>query len=414
MRWAGDSAVMSDRSIVIVGAGHAGFQLAASLRQSGYQERISLINNEPHLPYQRPPLSKAFLQGSGEPGTVAFRPESFFHDHRIDLVDGHVCAIDRMARKVTLRSGYSLDYRHLVFATGARNRTLTIPNADHEDVRYLRSLSDSEQIRQRLDRVERVVVIGAGFIGLEFAATAAAKGIEVDIVELAPRIMARVVSPAISRYFQARHEASGCRIHCGCSVSAIETEKERLKSVVLGDGRKLPADLVVVGIGVVPNVEVAVEAGLPSEKGIVVDQHLATFDPHISAVGDCALFSSSRYAAPMRLESVANATDQAKCLAARLTGQIQPFDTVPWFWSDQGKDKLQIAGLIDRREETVVRGEPDEKSFSVFCYGGGNLLGVESVNRVGDHMAARRLLAAGANLHPSQAASLSYDLRGAR
>ena len=402
-----------DRSIVVVGAGHAGFQLAASLRQSGYQERISLINNEPHLPYQRPPLSKAFLQGSGEPDTVAFRPETFFRDHRIDLISDHVCEVDRAARRVVLRSGDLLDYGHLVFATGARNRVLAMPNADHDDVRYLRSLSDSESIRQRLDLVKRVVVIGAGFIGLEFSATAIAKGLEVDIVEMAPRIMARVVSPAISRYFQRRHEISGCRIHCGRSVSSIETRNGRLHNVTLDDGQRLSADLVVVGIGVVPNVEIALAAGLPSENGIVVDQHLATIDSHISAIGDCALFLSSRYRAPVRLESVANATDQAKCLAARLTGEIQPFDNVPWFWSDQGQDKLQIAGFIDRCEEAVVRGEPDQKSFSVFCYGEGNLLGVESVNRVGDHMVARRLLAAGASLQPSQAASLSYDLKGA-
>jgi 3-phenylpropionate/trans-cinnamate dioxygenase ferredoxin reductase subunit len=405
--------VTPDRSIVVVGAGHAGFQLTASLRQSGCQERIYLINDEPHLPYQRPPLSKAFLQGSGEPDTVAFRPEAFFRDHQIDLVSDHVCAVDRVARRMTLQSCHSLEYGHLVFATGARNRVLTMPNAEHDDVRYLRSLSDSETIRQRLGVAKRVVVIGAGFIGLEFAATAAARGLEVDIVELAPRVMARVVSPAVSQYFQMQHEVSGCRIHCGRSVSAIETGKGRLRSVILDDGKRIAADLVVVGIGVAPNVEVAVAAGLPSENGIVVNQHLASVDPHISAIGDCALFSSSRYGAPVRLESVANATDQAKCLAARLTGHIHPFDSVPWFWSDQGKDKLQIAGLIDRCEEAIIRGEPDQKSFSVFCYGGGNLLGVESVNRVGDHMIARRLLAARASLHPNQAASLSYDLKGA-
>lgn len=403
----------SEEPIVVVGAGHAGFQLAASLRQSGYEGSISLLNNEPYLPYQRPPLSKAFLKGTGQIDAVIFRPESFFSDQQIDLINDHVVAIDRMTRKTIFQSGLSLTYRHLVFATGARNRVLEMPNADHDDVRYLRSLADSEAIRSRLSKAKRVVVIGAGFIGLEFAATAAAKGLEVDIVELAPRIMARVVSPAISAYFQARHEAAGCRIHRERSVSAIETVNGKLQGVILDDGRRLPADLVVVGIGVIPNVELALAAGLPSRDGIVVDQHFATADPHISAIGDCALFSSPRYRAPVRLESVSNATDQARCLAARLAGQIWPFDKVPWFWSDQGHDKLQIAGFIDHCEEMVFRGEPEQNSFSVFCYCGGNLLGVESVNRAGDHMAARRLLAAGATVHPNQAASLSFDLKGA-
>jgi 3-phenylpropionate/trans-cinnamate dioxygenase ferredoxin reductase component len=405
--------VTSDESIVVVGAGHAGFQLAASLRQSGYEERIALVNNEAHLPYQRPPLSKAFLEGAGELRAVLLRPESFFRDHRIDLIDDHVTTIDRTTRKAILQSGRSLTYRHLVFATGARNRLLKMPNADHDDVRYLRTLADSEAIRQRLNGAKRVVVIGAGFIGLEFAATASAKGVVVDIVELAPRIMARVVSPAVSTYFLARHEAAGCSIHHGRSVSAIETANGRLQGVILDDGRRVAADLVVVGVGVVPNVELAMAAGLPSGNGILVDQYLATMDPNISAIGDCALFSSPRYKSPLRLESVSNATNQAKCLAARLLGQIRPFDSVPWFWSDQNGDKLQIAGLIDGYDQMVVRGDPDQYSFSVFCYGHGKLLGVESVNRSGDHMAARRLLAAGATVHPDELASVSFDLKAA-
>lgn len=403
----------TDEPVVIVGAGHAGFQLAASLRQSGYEEHIALINNEPHLPYQRPPLSKGFLEGNGDPQAVFFRPESFFRDYRIDLVEDHVVEIDRMTRKASFQSTRSLNYRHLVMATGARNRLLRMPNADHDDVRYLRSLADSEAIRERLENAKQVVVIGAGFVGLEFAATAAAKGIAVDIVELAPRIMARAVSPVVSGYFEARHEGAGCCIHSARSVSAIETANGRLQCVILDDGRKLPADLMIVGIGVVPNVELAMAAGLPSQDGIVVDQHLATVDPNISAIGDCALFSSHRYKSPLRLQSVSNAVDQAKCLAARLTGKIRPFDSLPWFWSDQGDDKLQIAGLIDSYEDIVVRGDPDQNSFSVFCYGDGILRGVESVNRVGDHMAARRLLAACTTVDPDKAANLSFDLKTA-
>lgn len=401
----------SGESVVIVGAGHAGFQLAVSLRQSGYEGRIALINNEPHLPYQRPPLSKGFLEGGGDLNSVLFRPESFFGDNRIDLIDDTVVAIDRATRKAVLQSGHLLGYHHLVFATGASNRLLRMDNANHDDVRYLRSLADSQEIRQRLDRTERAVVIGAGFVGLEFAATAAARGITVDVIELAPRIMARAVSPAISAYFHARHETAGCRIHHACSITAIETANGRLQSVILADGRKLATDLIVVGVGVTPNTELAKVAGLPIQNGIVVNELLATADKNISAIGDCALFSSPRYNSPVRLESVSNATDQAKCLAARLTGQTRPFVSVPWFWSDQGYDKLQIAGFISQRDDMIMRGDPDERSFSVFCYSAGKLVGVESVNRAGDHMAARRLLAAGGNVRPDQAADLSFDLR---
>jgi len=404
---------VDSNSIVIVGGGHAGFQLAAELRQSGCEERISLINNEPHLPYQRPPLSKEFLKGGGDSRDVIFRSEAFFKDHRIELVSDHVAAVDCTARRISLQKGGSLKYSHLVLATGARNRSLEMPNADHENVRYLRSLADSEAIRQRLDWAKQVVVIGAGFIGLEFATTAAAKGLEVNIVELAPRIMARAVSPEVSTHFQARHEAAGCRIHCARSVFAIEALNGRLQCVVLDDGRKLAADLVIVGIGVVPNVELAMALGQSSREGILVNQYLSTVDPSISAIGDCALFACGQRKAAVRIESVSNATDQAKCLAARLIGHVRPFDTVPWFWSDQGGAKLQIAGLIEGSDERVVRGDPDEDSFSVFCYRDGALLGVETVNRAGDHMAARRLLAAGATIHPDEAADLSFDLKRA-
>ena len=395
--------------IVVVGAGHAGFQLASSLRQSGYDGPVALINNEPFLPYQRPPLSKAYLQGAGEPDTVLFRPDCFYAEQRIDLVSDQVASIDRTARKAIFASGNSLGYRHLVFATGARNRKLQLPNADNDDVLYLRSLADGETIRRRLDAARRVVVIGAGFIGLEFAATAADKGIEVDVVELAQRIMARVVSPLISAHFLARHEIAGCRIHCGRSVECIEAVDGRLQGVVLDDGRRLAADLVVVGIGVVPNVELALDAGLPSRQGIVVDEYLATADPHISAIGDCALFSSPRYEAPVRLESVANATDQAKCLAARLTGNPAPFDAVPWFWSDQGKDKLQIAGLNTGYDRVVVR--VTEGARSHWYFAGATFLAVDAIDDPRAYMLGKRLLEAGRSPDPAALADPATDLK---
>jgi 3-phenylpropionate/trans-cinnamate dioxygenase ferredoxin reductase subunit len=404
---------MTAGPVIIVGAGHAGFQLAASLRQDGFAERIALINDEGHLPYQRPPLSKAYLKGTGGPETLMFRPEKFYHDQNIDLIADRVASIDRAARKLRLHSGASLDYGHLVLATGARNRLLDIPNANLEAVRYLRTLDESEALRHLLQPGLRVVVIGAGFIGLEFAATARAKGLEVDVVELAARVMARAVTAEISDYFQSRHTATGMRIHLGVQVTSIEADGVRLTGVSLSDGRHIPADLVVVGVGVLPNVELAAEADLPVASGIIVDQHLLTSDPDISAIGDCALYKSERFGGSLRLESVQNATDHARCVAARLTGHPKAYDGMPWFWSDQGPDKLQMAGLTTGYDRVVVRGDREQGQFSAFCYRDGHLVGIESVNRAGDHMFGRRLLGAGGSITPEQAADLSFDLKGA-
>ena len=399
--------------VIIAGAGHAGFQLAASLRQNGFSERIALVNDEGHLPYQRPPLSKAYLKGTGGPETLMFRPEKFYHDQHVDLIADRVASIDRAARKVSLASGASLDYGHLVLATGARNRLLDIPNANLDGVRYLRTLDDSEALRGLMASSQRVIVIGAGFIGLEFAATARAKGLEVDVVELGARVMARAVTAEISEFSQAQHAAAGIRIHFGVQVTSIEADDGKVTGVSLSDGRHLPADLVVVGVGVLPNVELAAEAGLPVAAGIIVDDHLATADPNVSAIGDCALYASHRFGGSLRLESVQNATDHARCVAVRLTGNAKPFDDVPWFWSDQGPDKLQMVGLTTGYDQVVVRGDRGAGAFSAFCYRQGRLLGIESVNRAGDHMFGRRLLAANRSITPEQAADTSFDLKGA-
>jgi 3-phenylpropionate/trans-cinnamate dioxygenase ferredoxin reductase subunit len=403
---------MTQGPVIIVGAGHAGFQLAASLRQHGFGERIALINDEGHLPYQRPPLSKAYLKGTGGPDSLMFRPDKFYRDQSIDLIVDRAASIDRSARKLVLASGASLDYRHLVLATGARNRLLDIPNANLEAVRYLRTLDESEALRHLITAGQRVVVIGAGFIGLEFAATARAKGLEVDVVELAVRVMARAVTAEISEYFQLRHTAAGIRIHLGVQVTSIESDGASVTGVSLSDGRHIPADLIVVGVGVLPNVELAAEAGLPVASGIVVNDHLLTSDPNISAIGDCALYKSERFGGSLRLESVQNATDHARCVAARLTGDARVYDGLPWFWSDQGPDKLQIAGLTTGYDRVVVRGDRDRGAFSAFCYKSGHLVGIESINRAGDHMFGRRLFAANGSITPEQAADLSFDLKG--
>jgi 3-phenylpropionate/trans-cinnamate dioxygenase ferredoxin reductase subunit len=404
---------MANGPVIIVGAGHAGFQIAASLRQSGFKDRICLINDEPHLPYQRPPLSKAYLKGTAGPDSLMFRPQKFYTDQTIELIAGHAVAIDREAHKLTLASGASLDYGHLVLATGARNRLLDIPNANLPDVRYLRILDDSEDLRKRLASSKRVVVIGAGFIGLEFAATARIKGLEVDVLELASRVMARAVTAEVSDYFQKQHSAAGIRIQLGVQATAIESHSGRVTGVSLSDGRHIAADLVLVGVGVLPNVELAAEAGLPVASGIIVNDRLLTSDPDISAIGDCALFDSPRFGGSLRLESVQNATDHARCVAARLTGDDKPYDGQPWFWSDQGDDKLQMVGLTAGYDQVVMRGDPAQKAFSAFCYREGQLVGIESVNRAGDHMFGRRLLAARGSITPEQAADLGFDLKRA-
>jgi 3-phenylpropionate/trans-cinnamate dioxygenase ferredoxin reductase subunit len=404
---------MTQGTVVIVGAGHAGFQLAASLRQHGFGGRIGLINDEAHLPYQRPPLSKAYLKGEGRPDSLMFRPDKFYRDQNIELIADRAVSIDRGARRLLLASGASLDYGHLVLATGARNRLLDIPNANLRDVRYLRTLNESEVLRQQIAPGQRVVVVGAGFIGLEFAATARAKGLEVDVVELGPRVMARAVTAEISAFFEARHAAAGIRIHFGVQATAIEGDGVSVTGVSLSDGRHIAADLVVVGVGVLPNVELAHEAGLEVASGIIVNEQLLTSDPDISAIGDCALFASPRFGGLLRLESVQNAADHARCVAARLTGDARTYDGQPWFWSDQGPDKLQIAGLTTGYDRVVVRGDAGQGSFSAFCYKSGQLVGVESVNRAGDHVFGRKILGLNRSITPEQAADISFDLKAA-
>jgi 3-phenylpropionate/trans-cinnamate dioxygenase ferredoxin reductase component len=404
---------MTQKTVLIVGAGHAGFQVAVSLRQHGFGERICLINDEAHLPYQRPPLSKAYLKGEGRPDSLMFRPDKFYRDQNIELIGDRAAFIDRAAQRLVLASGSFLDYGHLVLATGARNRLLDLPNANLPDVRYLRILDESEVLRQRIGIAKHVAVIGAGFIGLEFAATARAKGLDVDVIELGPRVMARAVTAEISDYFQARHTSAGIRIHLGVQATSIESAGEKVVGVSLGDGRHIPADLVVVGVGVLPNVELAAEAGLPVASGIIVDEHLLTADPNISAIGDCALFASPRFGGSLRLESVQNATDQARCVAARLTGDAKTYDGLPWFWSDQGDDKLQIAGLTTGYDHVVVRGDRNGRSFSAFCYKRDELVGIESVNRAADHVFGRKILGLNRSIEPEKAADLGFDLKAA-
>src|SRR5438105_3130595 len=411
---------MAQEAVVTVGAGHAGFQLAASLRQGGFDGTIILLGEEPVLPYQRPPLSKDYLDGKIGLDLLLMRPEAFYRDHRIDYLAGTRAAeIDRAAKRLRLASGEQLDYDHLVLATGARNRVPPLPGIELDGVCYLRTLAETDQLRERLDAAEHVLVIGAGFIGLEFAAVAHSHGKPVRILELTDRVMGRVVCPPTSEFFAAAHRRTGVEFGFGAQAVRIAARTTgpfggRVDHVELASGERVAADLVLVSIGVVPNGELAAAAGLAVANGIVVNQELSTADSNISAIGDCCAFPSQHAQGAMtRLEAVQNAADHARCVADRILGKPHPYTALPWFWSEQGPLRLQIAGLTAGHDHTVLRGSVESGEFSVFCYRAGELLGIESVNRPADHAHARRLLSAGRQVTPEQAADDSFDLRAA-
>lgn len=398
-------------TVVIVGAGQAGFQAAASLRQVGFDDKIVLVGDEPNVPYDRPPLSKSYLAGEIRLEKLWLRPETFYHEQRIELELGEtVTAINRQARHVEFASGRKVAYDQLVLATGTRFRPLPVPGAELDGVLPLRTLADADALRPRLAGAREVVVIGAGFIGLEFAAVARKAGVGVRIIEMTQHPMERVVSRETSRYFTKAHRGWGSEIRLGTCVTRILGDG-RVSGVETSDGRTLPADLVLIGIGVLPNTEIAAAAGLTVENGIVVDRYLTTSDPTIFSIGDCANFPSRFVAGRCRLESVQNAVDQGTTVATAIVGKPVPYDKVPWFWSEQANLKLQIAGNAVGHDGAVLRGDPESNSFSVFFFHSGVLTGVESINRPTDHVVARRLLAVDPRLSPEQAADLSFDLR---
>lgn len=403
---------MADPVVAIVGAGQAGFQTASSLRQEGFAGRVLLIGDEPALPYQRPPLSKSYLAGDSGLDELWLRPQSFYEKERIELVTGEtVTQIDRPGRRLRLGSGGEIACDQIVLATGARFRPLAVPGAELDGVLPLRTLADADLLRERLGEVREIVVVGAGFIGLEFAAVARAAGVGVHIVEVTQHPMGRVVSDQTSRFFTGAHIAWGSTISLGAAVVRILGAGGRVEAVELDDGRVLPADLVLVCIGVLPNTELARDAGFEIGNGVVVDEYLATGAAAIAAIGDCANFPTRFAEGRVRLESVQNGVDQARSVAARIAGKPAPYDKVPWFWSDQADLKLQIAGITAGHDAAVVRGDPEAGSFSVFCFRERRLIGVESVNRPADHIVARRLLVVEPRLTPEQAADESFDLR---
>ncbi|WGW11411.1 FAD-dependent oxidoreductase [Saxibacter everestensis] len=399
-------------NIVIVGNGQAGVQLVDSLRAEGYAGKITLLGEENQLPYQRPPLSKDYLAAGSQPQSLPLRAASFYRDNTVDSRLGvQVIAVDRRTRTVRLGDGSEVEYSKLVLATGAANRELTVPGSDLAGIHGLRTLADAEVVHARLDTVRSIVVVGAGFIGLEFAAAARQRGIDVTVLEFADRPMGRAVSPAISEYFADAHRRAGVNLQLGDGIASFEGRNGHVTTVVGTTGRSYPADFVLVGIGVEPRTELASAAGLPVQNGITVDAAMCTMDPDIFALGDCANYPNRHAGARTRLESVQNATDQARHTAKAIVGEAEEYAVLPWFWSQQGNLKLQIAGLVRPGDQTIVRGEPATGKFSVFCFRDGELAAVESVNQPADHMAARRLLGQRRSLSTAQARDPEFDFR---
>ena len=391
---------MDDRCIII-GAGHAGSQAAISLRQEGYAGEIILINDETDIPYHKPPLSKSYLKAP-EGGGLVLRPEQAYRDNNIEMLFGHrVDAVSFADKTVTLDDGRVLNWSELIFATGARARVPNLPGMELEGVFTLRRMEDARRIAAAMPDVENVVIIGGGFIGLEMAHSAIALGKKTVLIEAAPRVLGRSVATHVSAHVEARSRAANIALFTSLGVTAIEGENGRVTGVKAADGTIFPADMVVIGTGAVPNVELAATAGLAIDNGIAVDENLRTSASHVYAIGDCVSYDHFHAGRRVRLESVQNATDQAKHVARTIVGREAPFREVAWFWSDQGDMKLQTAGLSFDADRHILSGNPEENAFSIFHFAGDRLVAVDSINRPADHMIARRLLAAGIN--PSEA-----------
>jgi 3-phenylpropionate/trans-cinnamate dioxygenase ferredoxin reductase component len=410
--------------VLIVGGGQAAVHLASSLRDLGWQAAVTIVSEEDHAPYQRPPLSKAFLSGDAQVTTLEFRSAEHYERDRITVLTGQrVVSVRRAAPGrpgvAVTEGGQRLEFGHLALATGARPRLLSVPGADLAGICYLRDAGHALELRERLATAQRVLVIGGGFIGLEAAAVATAKGKTVTVVEAADRLIGRVVAPVISDFYAAAHRRRGVRVMLGTSVSGFAgTGPAEAGGAVAGarlsDGSFVPADLVIIGIGAEPRTELAESLGLACAGGIVVDAFARTSDPAIVAAGDCTVTPHPAAAdgSLVRFESYGHATDHAKVAAATVAGVPARYDTVPWFWSDQGSLKLQIAGLSAGFDQAVLRGDPGQERFSVLYYRDGRLLAVHAVNLPRDYLAVRRALAAGQQIPAEIAADDSQPLGG--
>ncbi|KAA5803663.1 pyridine nucleotide-disulfide oxidoreductase [Alkalicaulis satelles] len=397
--------------IVIIGAGQAGLSAAEALRRRGHAGPVTLVGEEDAPPYQRPPLSKAYLSGELPADRLWLKPPAFYETAKIDLKTGvRVTAIDRAKKRVITAEGEAIAYDQLIVSTGGAARRPPIPGADLPGVHVLRTLAEADALSGALGQARRLVIIGAGYIGLEVAASARKRGLDVAVFEAADQAMARTASPLLGGWFGALHRGYGVDLQVRAGVAAI-TGAERADGVRLADGERVEADVVLLATGLTPGVSLAEAAGLNCADGVLVDGDARTSDPDIFAIGDVARFDSALYGRSLRLESVQNAIEQAKAAAAAITGAPASYDPVPWFWSDQYDLKLQIAGLIEGADQMVRRGDPEEGHFALFHFKDGVLIACEAVNRAPEFMAAQRLIAARARPDPDRLRDVTVAMR---
>ena len=379
-------------SIVVIGAGQAGLQTIMSLRQTGYEGDITLVGDEAFLPYQRPPLSKAYLSGNMERERLFLKPEEFFTDNNVALkLDTSVESLDAAAKSVTLSNGETLSFEYAVIATGSRPRLLNVPGRELANIFDLRGMADIDAMQPHFVEGKKLVVVGGGYIGLEAAAVAAGMGLSVHVLEAAPRLLARVAEPEISDFYTRIHQAHGVTLVTESQMTGFVGDGA-VSGVEMADGSIIDADIVITGIGILPNVEIAETAGLAVENGIVVNEVGQTSDAHIFAAGDCTSHPNDLLGRTMRLESVPNAIEQGKAVASAICGTPKPYHQVPWFWSDQYDVKLQIAGVPTQIDSKVLRGDDSSNSFAWFYFTGDKLTGVTAINRPAEFMAGRMLI----------------------
>jgi 3-phenylpropionate/trans-cinnamate dioxygenase ferredoxin reductase component len=395
--------------VVIIGAGQAGCQAVATLRAEGFAGPITMVGDEPYAPYQRPPLSKTYLMGTMERDRLFLKPDAFYAQAECQTIYGvPVVSINRDAKEVSLADGRVLGYDKLLIATGARVREIRIPGADLAGLHYLRSIADVDALRPAFQSAKTLVVVGGGYIGLEVAAVARKYDLAVTVIEALDRVMARAVSRPVSEFYERVHREAGVVFHMRTAVEGFEGS-EKLAGVRAG-GRVFPADIALIGIGVLPNCEIAQDAGLHCDDGIRVDKFCVTADPAIFAAGDCTRHHG-RNGDLIRLESVQNAIDQAKHAALAMVGKSTPYNEVPWFWSDQYDLKLQIAGLAKPGDEIVLRGDPSLRKFAVFHLRDGAVAAVEAVNAAPEYMIGRKLIAEAAHVAPARLADTAISMK---
>ena len=405
------SQLTASSSVVIVGAGQAAGETASELRKLGYEGRIRIFGEEAQPPYKRPPLSKAYLAGAVQDEALFVMRGPQMEKFNIEFVgNARVSAIDRAAKTISLENGASESYDKLVLATGGRARLLPIENADAPNVFPLRTIADVQAIRPHCVEGKRLVIVGGGFIGLEVAAIALKLGLKVTVLEGLPRVLARVTVPQMSSFFERVHRQAGVDLRTGAQVSAFEGNP--VTAVTLADGSRIEADFIVLGIGLTANVELAQACGLDVDNGIVVDEFTRTSDPDIHAAGDCTNHPSEFLGKRVRLESVQNAMEQGRAVARNLMGRDAPYNTVPWFWSDQYDLKLQMVGVSGEHDDMVIRGNPEaERSFAVFYLKQGRLIAADAVSRPQEFMFAKKLVSQGSVVDPARLADESLSMK---